>query len=180
MSSPAHLRLRSARRSSVCVLLTGGECTEPDAPPWRRRCLDIDPPAESGAACARLRRQSTSSCQCLCASGEATSPGGLRSNSLATMSGLFGAGTDWATEPRSAARCGAAHVATLDGGWRMECGMDDATSSPKRGSCGPFSRAITVLGFDQAQSKPKSPYLARQRSEEISSRVAECTCLILV
>jgi hypothetical protein len=37
-----------------------------------------------------------------------------------------------------------------------------------------------VLNFDQAQTKPKAPYLARQISEEISSRVAECTRLILI
>jgi hypothetical protein len=43
-----------------------------------------------------------------------------------------------------------------------------------------FSCAIAVLSFDQAQTKPKYPYLVCQMSEEISSRVAECTRLILV
>jgi TolB-like protein len=59
------------------------------------------------------------------------------------------------------------------------CGVDDATSSPKRRSRGPFSHAIAVLSFDQAQTKPKIPYLARQMSKEISSRVAERTHQIL-
>jgi hypothetical protein len=91
-------------------------------------------PAEFGEPCARLRRRSTSSCHCLCASGEAASPGGLRSNSLAARSGPFGAGNDWATEARSTARCDATCAATLDGGRRVACGVDDATSSPKRRS----------------------------------------------
>jgi hypothetical protein len=47
-SSPACLRLSSARRSSVRALLTDGECTEPNAPPYRRRCLDTDPPLSLG------------------------------------------------------------------------------------------------------------------------------------
>ena len=34
-----------------------------------------------------------------------------------------------------------------------------------------------ALSFDRAQTKPRVPYLARQMSEEISSRVAECTRL---
>jgi predicted house-cleaning NTP pyrophosphatase (Maf/HAM1 superfamily) len=44
----------------------------------------------------------------------------------------------------------------------------------------PNFRAIAVLSSDQTLTKPKSPYLARQMLEEISSRVAECTRLILV
>jgi hypothetical protein len=75
-----------------------------------------------------------SSRHCLYASSEAASPGGLRSNSLAVTSGPFGAGNDWATEARSTACCGAASAATLDGGRRVACGVDDATSSPKRRS----------------------------------------------
>jgi hypothetical protein len=55
---------------------------------------------------------------------------GLRSNALAAMSGPFGAGTDWATEARAAARCGAARTAALDVGRRETCGVVDATSSP--------------------------------------------------
>jgi hypothetical protein len=58
---------------------------------------------------------------------------GLRSNSLAAMSGPFGAGTDWATEARTGARCGAARAA-LDVGRRETCGVVDATSSPNRRS----------------------------------------------
>jgi hypothetical protein len=96
------------------------------------RCLDADPPAKPGETCARLRRRSTLSRHCLCASGEAASPGGLRSNSLAATSGPFGAGCDWTTEACSAARCGAARAAALVGGRREACGVDDATSSPKR------------------------------------------------
>jgi hypothetical protein len=88
------------------------------------------PPAEPGEVCARLRRRSTLSRHCIWALGEAASPGGLRSNSLAATSGPFGAGTDWATEARSAARCGAARAATLDVGRREACGIVDATSSP--------------------------------------------------
>jgi hypothetical protein len=60
-------------------------------------------------------------------------PGGLRSNSLAAMSGPFGAGTDWATEARAAACCGAARAA-LDVGRQETCGVVDATSLPNRRS----------------------------------------------
>jgi hypothetical protein len=156
-SSPACLRLSSARRSSVRALLTDGECTEPDVPPWRRRCLDTDPPAEPGEAYARLRRRSTSSRHCLCASGDAASPGGLRSNSLAAMRGSLGGRTDWATEARSAAHGGAGRGATLEAGWREACGAVDATSSPIRRSWWPFSCAIEVVKVDRAQSKSKPP-----------------------
>jgi hypothetical protein len=71
---------------------------------------------------------------CLWASGEAASPGGLRSNSLAATSGPFGAGTNWAPEACSTGCCGAARTATLDGGRREACGIKDATSSPNRRS----------------------------------------------
>jgi hypothetical protein len=56
-SSPARLQLSSTHRSSVRALLTDGECIKLDAPPWRQRCLDTDPPAEPGVTCARLRRR---------------------------------------------------------------------------------------------------------------------------
>jgi hypothetical protein len=74
--SPSWFRIRrrtkfSIRSSLVHALLTVGECTEPDAPPCRRRSLDVDPPAEPGVTCARMRRRSTPSRHCLCASGEA-------------------------------------------------------------------------------------------------------------
>jgi hypothetical protein len=50
------------------------------------------------------------------------------------MSGPFGAGTDWATEARSAGRCGAAREDPLGGGQCEACGIEDATSSPNRRS----------------------------------------------
>jgi hypothetical protein len=75
-----------------------------------------------------------SSHHCLYTSGEATAPGGLQSSSLAAASGPFGTGCDRAMEACSVARCGATHAATLEGGQREACGIDDATSSTIRWS----------------------------------------------
>jgi hypothetical protein len=79
-SSPAHLRLSSARRSLVCAPLTEGERTDSDAPCCRRddRGLDL-----VEVECAILSNRSTSSRHCFMAPGEAVELGGCRSNSLA-------------------------------------------------------------------------------------------------
>jgi hypothetical protein len=85
-SSPARLRLSSARRSSVCAPLTEGERTDAVASCWRRddRGLDLVEPK-----CALPSSWSTSSRHCFMALGEAVELGG-------------GATTPWPqTMPRS-------------------------------------------------------------------------------
>jgi hypothetical protein len=72
-SSPARLRLSSARRSLVCAPLTEGERTDADASCWRRddRGLDL-----VEVECAMPSSQSTSFCHCFMAPGEAVELGG--------------------------------------------------------------------------------------------------------
>jgi hypothetical protein len=71
-SSPALLRLSSARRSLVCAPLTEGERTDADASCWRRddRGLDL-----VEVECAMLSSRSTSSRHCVMAPGEAVELG---------------------------------------------------------------------------------------------------------
>jgi hypothetical protein len=72
-SSPARLRLSSARRSLVCAPLTQGEHTDADASCWRRddRGLDL-----VEVECAMPSSRSTSSRHCFMAPGEAVELGG--------------------------------------------------------------------------------------------------------
>jgi hypothetical protein len=72
-SSPARLRLSSARRSLVCAPLTEGERTDVDASCWCRddRGLDLVEPE-----CAMPSSQSTSSWHYFMAPGEAVELGG--------------------------------------------------------------------------------------------------------
>jgi hypothetical protein len=79
-SSPARLRLSSARRSLVCAPLTEGERTDADASCWRRddRVLDL-----VEVECVIPSSRSTSSRHCFMAPGEAVELGGCRNNSLA-------------------------------------------------------------------------------------------------
>jgi hypothetical protein len=67
-SSPAHLRLSSARRSLVCAPLTECERTDTDASCWHRddRGLDL-----VEVECAMSSSRSTSSRHCFMALGEA-------------------------------------------------------------------------------------------------------------
>src|SRR6187455_837188 len=79
-SSPARLRLSSARRSLVCAPLTEGERTDAYASCWRQddRGLDL-----VEVECAMPSSRSTSSHHCFMALGEAVELGGCCSNSLA-------------------------------------------------------------------------------------------------
>jgi hypothetical protein len=74
-SSPARLRLSSARRSLVCAPLTEGERTDADADAscWRQddRGLDL-----VEVECAMPSSRSTSSRYCFMARGEAVELGG--------------------------------------------------------------------------------------------------------
>ena len=72
-SSPARLRLSSARRSLVCAPLTKGERTDADASCWRRddRGLDL-----VEVECAMPSNRSTSSHHYFMAPGEAVELGG--------------------------------------------------------------------------------------------------------
>jgi hypothetical protein len=72
-SSPARLRLSSARRSLVCAPLTKGERTDADASCWRRDDHGLD---LVEVECAMLSSRSMSSRHCFMAPGEAVELGG--------------------------------------------------------------------------------------------------------
>jgi hypothetical protein len=80
VSSPARLRLSSARRSLVCVPLIEGERTDADASCWRRDDRDLD---LVEVECAMPSSRSTSSHRCFIAPCDAVELGGCRNNSLA-------------------------------------------------------------------------------------------------
>jgi hypothetical protein len=79
-SSPARLRLSSARRSLACVPLTEGERTDADASCWRHDDRDFD---RVEVECAILSSRSTSSRHCFMAPGDVVELGGCHNNSLA-------------------------------------------------------------------------------------------------
>ena len=128
-SSPARLRLSSARRSAVRALPTVGRHAEVGAPPCRRRCPD-PVPVEQGVAWARMMRRSMSSRHCLITSGETASSGRLRSSSLAAANGSLGATCAGALGVCSAALYCAPWAAALGVGRRKACGAGVAASSP--------------------------------------------------
>jgi hypothetical protein len=133
-SSPARLRLSSARRSSVCAPLTKGERTHADASRgrWNDHGLDL---AESGWV--MPRRWSTSSRHCLMAPGEAVELGGLRSNSLAADNTPPWAALDRVLEVCTGVCCCAACIAAAPGAGRLEPrGMEDAAPSSIKKSLG--------------------------------------------
>jgi hypothetical protein len=72
-SSPARLRLSSARRSSVCAPLTEGERTVAVASRWRRDDQGLD---LIEVVCAMPSSRSVSSRHCFMAPGEAVELGG--------------------------------------------------------------------------------------------------------
>jgi hypothetical protein len=72
-SSPACLRLISARRSLVCAPLTEGERTDADASCWRRDDRDLD---LVEVECAMPSSRSMSSRHCFMVPGEAVELGG--------------------------------------------------------------------------------------------------------
>ena len=176
-SSPARLQLSSARRSTVRTLPTVGRRAEVGAPPCHRRCPD-PVPVEPGVAWARMMRWSMSSRHCLITSGETASSGGLRSSSLSAANGSLRATCARALGACSAARYCAPWAAALGVGRREACGAGVAAPSPIGWSWNSTIRAMEMPS-GRSSGNQASPYLARQMSEDFSSRVADCTRLIL-
>jgi hypothetical protein len=142
-SSPACLRLSSARRSLVCAPLTEGERTDADASCWRRddRVLDL-----VEVECAIPSSQSTSSRHCFMAPGEAVELGGCRNNSLAADNA-----------PRC---CRAACTAAVPGTGRLgTCGVEEASSSSTAKSTKVSAQClrICIIMLEQGdKQKPKA------------------------
>jgi hypothetical protein len=124
-SSPARLRLSSARRLLVCAPLTEGERTDADASCWRRddRVFDL-----IEVECAIPSNQSTSSRHCFMAPGEAVELGGCRNNFLATDNAP-GDALDGVQDVCAAVCCRAAcTTGVLGTGRPRTCGVEEATS----------------------------------------------------
>ena len=125
-SSPARLRLSSARRSLVYAPLTEGERTDADVSCWRRddRGLDL-----VEVECAMLSSRSTSSRHCFMAPGEAVELGGWRSNSLAADSAP-GAALDALDAYVGVCCCAECTAAAAPGVGRLVArGVEEAASS---------------------------------------------------
>jgi hypothetical protein len=124
-SSPARMRLSSARRSLVCAPLTEGERTDADASCWRRddRVFDL-----VEVECAILSSRSTSSRHCFMAPSEVVELGGCRNNSLAADNAP-GDALDGVRDVCAIVCCRAACTAGVTGARRLgTCGVEEAAS----------------------------------------------------
>jgi hypothetical protein len=91
-----------------------------------------------------LRSQTTSSCHCLMAPGEAVELGGLRNNSLAADNAPPGAALDGVLDVCTGVCCRAACIAAPGAGRLEPHGMEDAAPSSLRKSSGDKSRCSTI------------------------------------
>jgi hypothetical protein len=124
-SSPARLRLSSARKLLVCAPLTEGERTDVDASGWRRdgRVFDL-----VEVECAIPSSRSTSPRHCFMAPGEAVELGGCRNNSLAADNAPRDA-LDGVRDVCAAVCCRAACTTGVTGAGRLgTCGVEEAAS----------------------------------------------------
>jgi hypothetical protein len=155
-SSPARLRLSSARRSLVCAPLTEGERTDADASCWRRddRVLDL---VEVEFAIPSSR--SMSSHHCFMAPGEAVELGGCRNNSLAADNAP-GDALNGVRDICAAVCCRAACTTTMPGtGWLGACGVEEAASPSTAKSTKVSARCsmiCTIMLWQGSKQKPKA------------------------
>jgi hypothetical protein len=152
-SSPARLRLSSARRSLVCAPLTEGERTDADASCWRRddRSLDL-----VEVECAMPSSRSTSSRHYFMAPGEAVELGGWRSNSLAADNAP-GAVLDGVWDVCAVVCCRAAYTAAVPGTGRLgTCGVEETASSSTRKSVEVSARCSTICTIMLSEETSKN------------------------
>jgi hypothetical protein len=130
-SSPARLRLSSARRSLVYAPLIEGERTDADASCWRRDDCGLD---LVEVECAIPSSRSTLSRHCFMAPGEAVELGGWQSNSLAADNAP-GAALNGVQDVSAAICCRAVCTAVVPGTRQLgTCGVEETTSSSTRKS----------------------------------------------
>jgi hypothetical protein len=152
-SSPASLRLSSARRSSVGVALTEGECTDADTSCWRRDdrglgLLELE--------CAMLSRRSTSSRHYFMAPNEVVELGGWHNNSLVAGSAP-GAALD-SLDVCAGVCCHAECTAAAPGAGRLVArGVEEAASSSTKKSSDKESWCSTM--WTMASSRKTSENL---------------------
>jgi hypothetical protein len=153
-SSPARLRLSSARRSLVCAPLTEGERTDADASCWRRddRVLDL-----VEVECAIPSSRSTSSRHCFMAPGEAVELGGCRNNSLAADNAP-GEALDGVRDVCVAVCCRAACAAAVpDTGRLGTCGVEEAASPSTAKSTEVLARCSMICTIILGQGNKQKP-----------------------
>jgi hypothetical protein len=124
-SSPARLRLSSARRLLVCAPLTEGERTNADASCWRRddRVLDL-----VEVECAIPSSRLTLYRHCFMAPGEAVELGGCRNNSMAADNAP-GDALDGVRDACAVVCYRAACTAAVPGTGRLgTCGVEEVAS----------------------------------------------------
>jgi hypothetical protein len=152
-SSPARLRLSSARRSLVCAPLIEGERTDIDASCWRRddRGLDL-----VEVECAIPSSRSTSSRHCFMPPGQAVELGGWRSNSLAADNAP-GAALDGVRDVCAAVCCRAACTAVVPGTRQLgTCGVEETASSSTKKSIEVSARCSTICTIMLSEETSKN------------------------
>jgi hypothetical protein len=152
-SSPARLRLSSARRSLVYASLAEGERTDADASCWRRDNRDLD---LVEVECAMPSSRSMSSRHCFMAPGEAVELGGCRSNSMAADNAPRTT-LDGVRDVCAAICCRAACTAAVPGiGWLETCGVEETTSSSTRKSVEVLARCSTICTIMPSEETSKN------------------------
>jgi hypothetical protein len=155
-SSPARLRLSSARRSLACVPLTEGERTDADASCWRRDDRAFD---RVEVECARLSSRSMSSRHCFMAPGDAVELGGCRNNSL-DADNAPGDALDGVRDVCTIVCCRAACTAGVTGARRLgACGVEEAASPSTAKSSEVSARCsmiCTIMIGQEIKRKPNA------------------------
>jgi hypothetical protein len=153
-SSPARLRLSSARRSLVFAPLTEGERTDADASCWRRddRTFDL-----VEVECAILSSRSTSSRHCFMAPGEAMELGGCHNNSLAADN-ASGDALDGVRDVCATVCFHAACTAGVTGVRRLgACGVEEAASPSTAKSTEVSAQCSTICTIMLGQGTKRKP-----------------------
>jgi hypothetical protein len=153
-SSPARLRLSSARRSLVYAPLTEGERTDADASCWRRddRVFDL-----VEVECVILSSRSTSSRHCFMAPGEAVELGGCRNNSL-TADNTPGDALDGVRDVCATVYWRAACTTGVTRAGRLgACGVEEATSPSIAKSTEVLARCSTICTIMLGQGIKQKP-----------------------
>jgi hypothetical protein len=153
-SSPACLRLSSARRSLVCAPLTEGERTDADVSCWRQddRVFDL-----VEVECAILSSRSTLSRHCFMAPGEAVELGGCRNNSIAADNAP-GDVLDGVRDVCATACCRAACTTGVTGAGRLgACGVEEAASPSTAKSTEVSARCSMICTIMLGQGIKRKP-----------------------
>jgi hypothetical protein len=153
-SSPARLRLSSARRSLVCAPLTEGERTDADTLCW---CRDDRVLVLVALECAIPSSRSTSSRHCFMAPGEAVELGGCRNSSLAADNAPEDA-LDGVQNVCAVVYCRATCTSVVTGTGRLgTCGVEEAASPSTAKSTEVSARCSMICTIMLGQGNKQKP-----------------------